>query len=302
MEQPLVSIVIMTYNSSKYVLETLESAKRQTYKNIELVISDDASKDNTVEICQEWLGENSSRFANVKLVTSLENTGIAPNANRGWRQAKGLWVKGIAGDDKLLTNCIADDMDFVTHHPETDILFSKIVPIGNMEAAKNCGFLNVGKFFENLDKKEFEINLLWANFLPAASEFISRSCFLELGGWDESMPFMEDWPFWIKALEHNKTMSFLNKETVCYRFSQGSISQRQTNSKVFQKYMDSYNRVIMMAHRILYAKYPGAHYYFKTLEMKSKGNNLFKLLYYTNIINPFYYKLSEIKKLMKRRK
>ena len=55
---PLVSIIVITYNSAKFVLETLESAKAQTYQNIELIISDDGSTDNTVQICREWLKNN----------------------------------------------------------------------------------------------------------------------------------------------------------------------------------------------------------------------------------------------------
>lgn len=66
--KPLVSIVVTTYNSSKYVLETLESVKAQTYKNIELIISDDYSLDNTVEICKKWITENSDRFVNTKII------------------------------------------------------------------------------------------------------------------------------------------------------------------------------------------------------------------------------------------
>ena len=53
-ECPLVSIVVITYNSAEYVLETLESAKAQTYQNIELIVSDDCSADNTVETCSRW--------------------------------------------------------------------------------------------------------------------------------------------------------------------------------------------------------------------------------------------------------
>ena len=52
---PLVSVVIITYNSEKTIIETLESIKNQTYKNIELIISDDFSKDNTVEICKQCI-------------------------------------------------------------------------------------------------------------------------------------------------------------------------------------------------------------------------------------------------------
>lgn len=53
--KPLVSIVVITYNSSEYVLETLESAKAQTYTNIELIVSDDCSTDETVSICKNGL-------------------------------------------------------------------------------------------------------------------------------------------------------------------------------------------------------------------------------------------------------
>lgn len=55
MKNPLVSVIVITYNSSKYVLETLNSVAAQTYDNIELIISDDCSVDNTVEICRNWL-------------------------------------------------------------------------------------------------------------------------------------------------------------------------------------------------------------------------------------------------------
>ena len=102
---PLVSIIVITYNSSKYVLETLESAKAQTYQNIELIVSDDCSTDNTVEICHNWIEQNKERFVRTELITVEKNTGIAPNCNRGVKAAKGEWVKLIAGDDVLHQNC-----------------------------------------------------------------------------------------------------------------------------------------------------------------------------------------------------
>ncbi|KAA6320476.1 putative glycosyltransferase EpsE, partial [termite gut metagenome] len=100
-EQPLVSIVVITYNSSKYVLETLESAKVQTYQNIELIVSDDCSTDDTVDVCQNWLDENKERFVRTELLIVLKNTGVSANCNRGYKVAKGEWIKGVAGDDML---------------------------------------------------------------------------------------------------------------------------------------------------------------------------------------------------------
>ena len=79
-QNPLVSIVVITYNSSEYVCETLESAKAQSYQNIELIVSDDASTDNTVPIVTKWIRENKSRFVCVEIVTSPSNTGITAKA------------------------------------------------------------------------------------------------------------------------------------------------------------------------------------------------------------------------------
>ena len=59
---PLVSAVIITYNSAKYVIETLDSIKAQTYQNIELIVSDDCSTDETTTLVKEWLEKNGNRF------------------------------------------------------------------------------------------------------------------------------------------------------------------------------------------------------------------------------------------------
>ena len=73
---PLVSVVVITYNSSNYLLDTLESFKAQTYKNIELVITDDHSSDDTIAISEKWLIANGSFFYSTKLVKAEKNTGI----------------------------------------------------------------------------------------------------------------------------------------------------------------------------------------------------------------------------------
>ena len=75
MNDIIVSVVVITYNSADYVLETLESIKKQTYKNIELIITDDKSKDNTIEICNKWLDENSKEFIKSRII-------ITANGNR----------------------------------------------------------------------------------------------------------------------------------------------------------------------------------------------------------------------------
>ena len=70
----LVTVVVLSYNSCSTIIETLNSVKEQTYNNIELIITDDASTDTTIEICRQWLQLNSKYFYHCNLITSAFNT------------------------------------------------------------------------------------------------------------------------------------------------------------------------------------------------------------------------------------
>ncbi len=72
--------MVITYNSSKFVNETLESAKNQSYENIELIVSDDCSTDDTVEICKNCIERNMQRFTRTELLTVKKNTGTSSTA------------------------------------------------------------------------------------------------------------------------------------------------------------------------------------------------------------------------------
>jgi glycosyltransferase involved in cell wall biosynthesis len=95
--KPLVSIIVVTYNSSKYVIETLESARLQSYKNVELIVTDDSSSDDTVEICKNWGLLHASHFVNFTIIESRQNQGIASNCNKGLLGASGEWDKTDRG-------------------------------------------------------------------------------------------------------------------------------------------------------------------------------------------------------------
>ena len=80
--KPLVSIYLLTYNQEKYVEDTLLSVYNQTYKNIELLIFDDASTDNTVRILKAYINKLNKRFTAVRMVLNSSNSGnIAKNVN-----------------------------------------------------------------------------------------------------------------------------------------------------------------------------------------------------------------------------
>lgn len=238
---PLVSIIVITYNSIKYVLETLESAKAQSYRNIELIVSDDCSKDDTVEVCRKWIEENKERFVRTELITIDKNTGIAPNCNRGLRAAKGNWIKIIAGDDILLPNCINDNHTIVEKNKQIKFLFSNMVKFkevnGKKDYIEKYPVEHHKIFFNTFPKTQF-LNLINDNFVcPAGSSFIHKQTLIELGMFDEQFPFMEDHPLWLKCTQYNISLFYFDIDTVLYRKGD-SITQR-FDSWIHKSFYDS---------------------------------------------------------------
>lgn len=226
MSLPLVSVPVVTYNSSNTVLETLVSIYNQTYPNIELIVSDDCSTDNTVEICRQWIEQHKGRFVRVELLTVEKNTGVAGNSNRAEAACRGEWIKGIAGDDILLPECIEICVNYINKHPNTIYLWGKCKSFGVDE--KRCKEIderfNYG-FFNQTPEEQYKQLIFKNNCIPATSCFYNRIKLdnLEIRN-DERIPFIEDRPKWINLLRAGVPLSFIDKLLVMYRVSEDSLS------------------------------------------------------------------------------
>lgn len=226
LKQPLVSIIVITYNSSKYVLETLQSAKEQIYQNIELIISDDCSTDNTIELCAQWIEDNKHRFIAATLVFSHENTGIAANCNRGLKIAKGVWIKFIAGDDILRDNCISDCIKYINNSSEeVRLLCGRVKEFTNDIECKDIEneFIDQPDLFFKKTAREQHLLLLKANRILAPAVFIKRSLLSSMNGFDERHPMLEDYPFWLKVTENGVKIHDLSKIITFYRVHNESV-------------------------------------------------------------------------------
>ncbi|MRX73675.1 glycosyltransferase [Bacillus lacus] len=95
MEQPLVSIITPSYNSSKYIVETIRSVQAQTYSNWEMLIVDDCSKDQSREI----IGQEAKKDPRIKLIELEVNSGAAVARNTAIQRAKGHYVAFLDSDD-----------------------------------------------------------------------------------------------------------------------------------------------------------------------------------------------------------
>ncbi len=231
----LVSIVVATYNSSEFVLETLESIKKQTYSPIELIVSDDGSQDNTIELTKTWLKQNESRFVRTEIVTVLENTGVSANCNRCIKASQADWIKMIAGDDILLPNCIEDNINFIRQHPETKILFSYVKLYRNTFYDESFIATIPGAFPSNImaphftPAHQFKLLLLSDRIHFTPSYFFNKEVLLSVGGYDEQNKIAEDYPMWLKLTKAGLRLEFMEKITVGYRQHDKALNNIEAN-------------------------------------------------------------------------
>ena len=239
---PLVSVIIITYNSSKFVLDTLESVRLQTYGNIELIVSDDCSSDSTRAICKEWIKKYSGRFIRSELVIAQKNRGIPGNCNQGFNQSNGDWIKFVAGDDVLLKDSIEKFVGFLPHNPKARIIESRSQFFKNTLKIENYFGKQpkIDGVFYAKDTTAFDQYqmLLRRNYLHAPSVFLSRSVVKKVGGFDERFRWVEDHPLWLRITRSGNKVFFLNEITVFYRVHSSSVFGSVGDGRLFNDFYE----------------------------------------------------------------
>lgn len=298
------SVIVITYQSEKFIIETLESIKKQNYKEIELIISDDASQDRTIEICQKWLAQNHNRFIRTKIITSPRNTMITRNCNRGVNEATGEWVRLIAGDDFLTPDAFDVYLHAIETYPRQPIFFFQSIPF--KETIDNCGSpfpeKNFIGFWNQMTVREQCLKLMRGNVL-AANPIIRKSFLEKMEGYDENYPVGEDYPLWLKISLNQQYIQIIDRETMYYRLHEGSISQ----------FTDVKNKnVIIHRHRVfrnirapynpIYTRYTEMIGYWRDRIYIALGNKKYHLTCFSNFLfhlllpHKYYEKLSQISK------
>lgn len=236
-DSKLVSVVVITYNSSSTVIDTLDSIAAQTYPDIELVISDDGSRDDTADVVTKWLDANRSRFVSAALFQSDKNQGTIRNLNKGVRATKGEWIKSIAGDDMLKPECIERFVAFVSERPSCRMcccdleIFSK-EPNADMSEYRHT----YDKYFLHVQepwKKQWKRIKYEMNF-PGPGWFYQKTLYDEIGGFDEGYMYAEELPFAFAVLKRGIRIEPVVERLVFYRVWSGSVchENRNTNTTV----------------------------------------------------------------------
>lgn len=198
----MVSIIAISYNHDSFLVETLDSIIEQSYKEIEIIIVDAFSKDNSVPIIKEWIKENPT--IKVKTIFQSETKKITENANDALKIAEGEFYQILSCDDVLLPNKIASQVEvFQDSDEKLGVVYCDAIKID-----KNSVELSKSTFFQ---ERNWESNsqlpsgmifpmLLMDYFITAPTVLIRKAMALQVGGYDpESM--MEDLDLFLKMAQ-----------------------------------------------------------------------------------------------------
>lgn len=225
---PLVSIVLRNYNYAHYVKEALDSAYRQTYKNIELIIADDASTDDSLAVITNWLLIHQDRFDHTELLTTPHNLGQTVNMNRGVHASRGKYVFQLDADNTIADDGIKRLVEYCEAYPETKFLFAKLSnhPDSVMFPGSKDAEIYAGRFVDDfqLTAQEQYRRLVVVNFVSATQPFYNREELIKVGLFDERIPNLEDYPMWIKITSLGYKLYYLNSNVGFCRIHGGSIS------------------------------------------------------------------------------
>ncbi len=191
-KNPSVSVIIPAYNQANFIDKAIESVLRQTYKDFELIIINDGSKDNTEEIIKNY-----SDFR-IRYICHKKNLGISEARNSGIRASRGKYIALLDSDDEFLPEKL--DMQVkLLRNESSDV---GVVCAWSFNVDENGNYISK----RGLPRKEGYIfeDLLSKNYISVPTLLIRRECFEKVGLFDSSLDVQEDWDMWIRIAKYYK--------------------------------------------------------------------------------------------------
>ena len=144
------TIIIPVYNSQKYLFECLNSVCKQIKKNVEVIIVDDFSKDNSIKISKNF----SKKLNFVKLIKLKRNRGVSHCRNVGINSAKGEYIQFLDSDDKLIDGSIKIILKHLNQSNKNDVFFLKNLILNNLKK-KSKPVYDYGQIFKFKENSSF---------------------------------------------------------------------------------------------------------------------------------------------------
>jgi len=232
---PLVSVVIPVYNGSNYLVEAIDSALAQTYTNIEIIVVDDGSTDNTWEIIQSY----GSKIKGIR----KPNGRVSSALNRGIMEASGKYFGWLSHDDLWLPAKLEKQVDFLKDHPEFKACYTDMYCIN--EEGKIIRTVK----FPWYPRIEAMRNLFQAMYISGCSILIEMDIFETIGVFNEVLKTTQDFEMWMRILnfyEIGHIPEYLIKNRI--HPSQVAVRENSLHEKekrfIYQKLFEEYKSVL----------------------------------------------------------
>jgi glycosyltransferase involved in cell wall biosynthesis len=237
---PTVSIILPTFNRADFLSFAVESALSQTFVDFELIILDDASKDNSLEILSPYLEDG-----RIVIIRHPNNIGITANRNYGLSIARGSYIAMLDSDDVWLDRSkLQRQVDLLNANPEYALVgtFAKIID----EHGKVTG--EIGTHTDDSTIKRY---LLVRNPIVQSSVLLRKQALVEAGGYDASIGVCEDYDLWLRLGEQFK-MQIIGEALTGYRKHHSNVSKVsqcttiRSYRKIYERYRKTYPFAFIM--------------------------------------------------------
>jgi len=239
---PLVTVIVLCYNQGKYLRSAIQSVLEQDYANVEIILVDDASSDDSREVAKGILREQPK----IKGLLLGQNVGNCRAFNKGLKLAGGKYVIDLAADDLLLTSRIAIGVNeleakgeqYGVHYCDA-FIWNEKAEILQTHYPRDPD----GRLLKEIPEGDIYVDLLAKYFICAPTMMMRKSMLDELEGYNEALSY-EDFDFWIRS-SRQYLYTFSDSILLKKRSIPNSLSKRQYQFK--SKHFDSTFKVCEMA-------------------------------------------------------
>lgn len=230
---PLVSIGIPNFNYAHYICSTLDSVVNQTYRNIELIIVDDLSTDNSIKVIDDWINKYRGPMK-VIFIKNTKNSGLTRVCNQILNAANGKYFQPLDADDQIFPDKIENQVDLLESSNNAAFVYSNMTVINENGIEIYDDYLKkIGYDENNMPNGNIFNQLFEFNFVPLPSVLINIDAAKEIGGFDENLG-VQDYYLWLKLSEKYNVI-FDNRKTAIYREHLNSMSASpETNPRFFE--------------------------------------------------------------------
>lgn len=216
---PLVTITVCNYNQARWVVEALESARNQTYPNVELIIVDDCSTDNSIAVIESWIAAHQVKC---RFIKHERNQGICRVINNAMEITNGKYISMVAADDVWLPKKIARQVQIMEDSTDdVGVIYSDAFQIDEQGKLLPQMFIGAHRKFAMPPEGFLFDVLMEGNFIPAMTTLIRRECYSQVGIYDEEL-CLEDWDMWLRISRHFK-FKYFPEPTAKYRIVSNSM-------------------------------------------------------------------------------